>query len=124
MPGIAQGRLSEERRAWRKEHPVGFHARPSAKNDGSSDMMKWMAGVPGKEGTDWEGGVYKVSMEFTEEYPSRPPKCRFYSGGNSQQRWQQQRQHVTVSFLETRSLRARRGGLVQACQPSLARLIH
>lgn len=87
-------------------------------------MMKWMAGVPGKEGTDWEGGVYKVSMEFTEEYPSRPPKCRFYSGGNSQQRWQQQRQHVTVSFLETRSLRARRGGLVQACQPSLARLIH
>jgi hypothetical protein len=43
-------------------------------------MMKWMAGVPGKDGTDWEGGVYKVSMEFTEEYPSRPPKCRFFSG--------------------------------------------
>ena len=38
--------------------------------------MKWEAGIPGKEGTDWEGGVFKVSMEFSEEYPSKPPKCK------------------------------------------------
>ena len=78
MVGIAQGRLAEERRAWRKDHPIGFYARPTASDDGSSNMMKWEAGIPGKAGTDWEGGVYKVHMEFSEEYPSRPPKCRFF----------------------------------------------
>jgi len=45
--------------------------------DGSANMMKWESGIPGKPGTDWEGGVYKVTMEFTEEYPSKPPKCKF-----------------------------------------------
>jgi hypothetical protein len=40
-------------------------------------MFKWKAGIPGKEGTDWDGGVYTVSMEFSEEYPARPPRCKF-----------------------------------------------
>ena len=39
--------------------------------------MVWEAGIPGKEGTDWEGGVFKVNMEFSEDYPSKPPKCKF-----------------------------------------------
>jgi ubiquitin-conjugating enzyme E2 I len=30
-----------------------------------------------QEGTDWDGGVYKVVMEFSEDYPSKPPKCKF-----------------------------------------------
>jgi ubiquitin-conjugating enzyme E2 I len=75
--GIAMGRLKEERRAWRRDHPVGFYARPRNKGDGSSELMVWEAGVPGKAGTDWEGGVYKVTMEFSPEYPSKPPKCKF-----------------------------------------------
>lgn len=40
-------------------------------------MFVWEAGIPGKKGTDWEGGVFKVRMEFSDEYPSRPPKCKF-----------------------------------------------
>lgn len=79
--GIARGRLLEERKAWRKDHPVGFWARPVAGTDGSSDIFKWDAGIPGKAGTDWEGGVYKVRMEFSDDYPSRPPKCKFIVGG-------------------------------------------
>jgi ubiquitin-conjugating enzyme E2 I len=75
--GIAMGRLKEERRAWRRDHPVGFYARPRNKGDGSSELMVWEAGIPGKSGTDWEGGVYKVTMEFSTEYPSKPPKCKF-----------------------------------------------
>lgn len=34
-------------------------------------------GIPGKESTDWEGGVFKVMLEFPDEYPSKPPKCKF-----------------------------------------------
>ena len=74
--GIARGRLVEERKAWRRDHPFGFYARPTSKGDGSSDIMKWEAGIPGKEGTDWENGVFKVSMEFSDDYPSKPPKCK------------------------------------------------
>ena len=73
--GIARGRLLEERKAWRKDHPIGFYAKPQVTEDGATNIFKWSAGIPGKAGTDWEGGLYQVSMEFTEEYPSRPPKC-------------------------------------------------
>eukprot|EP00558_Chaetoceros_sp_UNC1202_P007097 CAMPEP_0197244050 /NCGR_PEP_ID=MMETSP1429-20130617/9289_1 /TAXON_ID=49237 /ORGANISM="Chaetoceros sp., Strain UNC1202" /LENGTH=159 /DNA_ID=CAMNT_0042704349 /DNA_START=37 /DNA_END=516 /DNA_ORIENTATION=+ len=77
MSGIAQGRLKEERKNWRRDHPFGFWARPVSSDDGSSNLMIWESGIPGKEGTDWEGGIYKVRMEFSEEYPSKPPKCKF-----------------------------------------------
>ena len=30
----------------------------------------------GKKGTDWEGGFYPLTMEFTEDYPAKPPKVR------------------------------------------------
>mmetsp|Transcript_8856 Transcript_8856/g.18825 ORF Transcript_8856/g.18825 Transcript_8856/m.18825 type:complete len:158 (+) Transcript_8856:33-506(+) len=76
MSGIARGRLQEERKNWRKDHPIGFYARPSSKN-GTADMMVWECGIPGKLNTPWATGVYKIIMEFPDDYPSRPPKCRF-----------------------------------------------
>jgi ubiquitin-conjugating enzyme E2 I len=41
------------------------------------NLMEWEVGIPGKEGTPWEGGLYKLSMTFPEDYPSKPPKCKF-----------------------------------------------
>ena len=38
--------------------------------------MRWKCVIPGKEGTLWEGGYYPLTMEFTEDYPSKPPKVR------------------------------------------------
>jgi ubiquitin-conjugating enzyme E2 I len=69
--------ITQERKNWRRDHPFGFYARPKGRGDGSSDMMSWEAGIPGKPDTDWTGGVYKVAMEFSDEYPSKPPKCKF-----------------------------------------------
>ncbi|KAI9138500.1 ubiquitin-conjugating enzyme 9 [Paraphysoderma sedebokerense] len=77
MSGICKARLQEERKQWRKDHPFGFYCRPVKKLDGSLDLMKWEAGIPGKQGTIWEGGLYKVAMYFPEEYPSKPPKVKF-----------------------------------------------
>lgn len=48
MSGIARGRLLEERKQWRLDHPVGFYARPE-KKDGQSNLMRWECGIPGKE---------------------------------------------------------------------------
>ncbi|EIE24564.1 E2 ubiquitin-conjugating-like enzyme [Coccomyxa subellipsoidea C-169] len=77
MSGVARGRLAEERKAWRKDKPFGFFARPETAADGSVNLMKWNCHIPGKPGTDWEGGYFPLTMEFSDEYPAKPPKCKF-----------------------------------------------
>ena len=74
---VAEARLLAERRAWRKDHPPNFYARPAKKEDGTLNLFFWECGIPGPGGSSWEGGVYPLTMEFTEEYPSKPPLCRF-----------------------------------------------
>ncbi len=39
--------------------------------------MRWSCGIPGGKGTDWEGGLYKLTMIFPDDYPIKPPKCQF-----------------------------------------------
>ena len=77
MSGIALGRLAEERKAWRKDHPFGFVAKPTKNPDGSLNLMNWECAIPGKKGTPWEGGLYKLRMLFKDDYPSSPPKCKY-----------------------------------------------
>jgi hypothetical protein len=38
--------------------------------------MKWKCHIPGKADTDWDGGFYPLGMEFSEDYPTKPPKVR------------------------------------------------
>ncbi|CAI2735422.1 unnamed protein product [Schistosoma spindalis] len=75
--GIALKRLAEERKAWRKDHPFGFVAKPMKNPDGSLDLMTWNCSIPGKKGTLWEGGLFSLRMYFKPEYPTTPPKCKF-----------------------------------------------
>lgn len=75
---IAAQRLRQERKNWRRDHPVGFYARPiSNTSDGSLNIMEWKAGIPGKEKTDWAGGVYPMTLIFSNDYPSKPPVVKF-----------------------------------------------
>eukprot|EP01103_Thecamoeba_quadrilineata_P015525 TRINITY_DN4937_c0_g1_i1.p1 TRINITY_DN4937_c0_g1~~TRINITY_DN4937_c0_g1_i1.p1 ORF type:complete len:158 (+),score=14.11 TRINITY_DN4937_c0_g1_i1:63-536(+) len=74
---LAAARLSSERKLWRKDHPYAFYARPDRNPDGSMNMMRWLCGIPGKQGTCWEGAIYPIVCDFSEEYPSKPPRCRF-----------------------------------------------
>lgn len=73
-------RIQEERRNWRKNHPLGFHAKPMKAADGSLDLTRWTMGIPGKKNTVWEGGVYPVTITFPPEYPKQAPLCRFPPG--------------------------------------------
>jgi ubiquitin-conjugating enzyme E2 I len=50
MSGIARGRLTEERKSWRKNHPHGFVAKPETLPDGSVNLMIWHCTIPGKAG--------------------------------------------------------------------------
>ena len=42
-------------------------------------MMIWEAIIFGPDDTDWEGGVFKLTMEFPDKFPGEPPKVRFLS---------------------------------------------
>ncbi|AAQ15703.1 ubiquitin-conjugating enzyme E2, putative [Trypanosoma equiperdum] len=110
---LAQSRLREERKAWRKERPFGFWAKPreiksvqhqqpnnvltalakssaapqthqgsgssqtAGDNSGGLDLLEWEAGIPGKPGTPFEGGEFRLFLHFSEDYPTKPPKCVF-----------------------------------------------
>ncbi|KAI1712346.1 ubiquitin-conjugating enzyme domain-containing protein [Ditylenchus destructor] len=77
MAGIAAGRLAEERKSWRKDHPFGFIAKPTKNDDGTLNLYMWECAIPGRKDTIWEGGLYKIKMHFKDDFPSTPPKCRF-----------------------------------------------
>lgn len=40
-------------------------------------MLEWSCGIPGKKGTDWEGAVFKLTLQFPPSYPTNAPKCQF-----------------------------------------------
>lgn len=64
------------RKQWRKDHPFGFFAKPVRNQQGVLDLKKWECGVPGKDKTLWEGGLFKLEVTFPDEYPTKPPKCK------------------------------------------------
>ena len=102
MSAIALGRLAEERKNWRKDYPPVWislhHSLTSVSGLLCATQEKWRwfyesdvhtcravysltlfrvwdCGIPGRAGTDWEGGVFKLTMEFPDEYPSKVSIC-------------------------------------------------
>jgi hypothetical protein len=67
---LCQNRLQEERKQWRRDHPFAFYAKPARTKEGVLDLKNWECGIPGKEKTIWEGGLFKLTMAFPEG------KCR------------------------------------------------
>ena len=67
MSSIALGRLTEERKNWRRDHPPGFYARPCKKADSSADLMKWETGIPGKQG-NYNYSIYHVVLHCIFAY--------------------------------------------------------
>ena len=57
----------------------GFVAKPLVKEDGTANLMKWSCKIPGPKGSPWEAAIYKLVMNFPQDYPLRPPKCPLFS---------------------------------------------
>uniref|UniRef100_A0A672HHY9 E2 ubiquitin-conjugating enzyme n=1 Tax=Salarias fasciatus TaxID=181472 RepID=A0A672HHY9_SALFA len=57
-----------------EDPPAGVSGAPSENN-----IMVWNAVIFGPEGTPFEDGTFKLTIEFTEEYPNKPPTVRFVS---------------------------------------------
>ena len=43
----------------------------------SDSLFFWEAIIFGPEDTIWEGGIFMLTLEFSEDYPNKPPKVKF-----------------------------------------------
>lgn len=42
-----------------------------------NDITRWKAVIIGPEGTPYHSGVFELEVQFTSEYPFKPPKIKF-----------------------------------------------
>lgn len=42
-----------------------------------NNILVWQAVIFGPDDTPWEGGTFKLMLEFTEDYPNKAPSVRF-----------------------------------------------
>eukprot|EP00953_Heterococcus_sp_UTEX-ZZ885_P002919 2104-Heterococcus_DN1.PRE.2 len=67
-------RLIKELNQLAADPPHGISAAPISEDN----MMMWNATILGPDESPFEGGIYSLSITFSEsEYPSKPPKMRF-----------------------------------------------
>ncbi|KAF8797078.1 Ubiquitin-conjugating enzyme E2 1 like protein [Argiope bruennichi] len=57
-----------------EDPPAGVSGAPTDNN-----IMIWNAVIFGPHDTPFEDGTFKLTLEFTEEYPNKPPTVRFVS---------------------------------------------
>lgn len=53
-------------KAWRKDHPFGFVARPAKNPAGALDLKRWDCAIPGRDKTIWGGGLFKLEVQFPD----------------------------------------------------------
>ncbi|EAN31068.2 Ubiquitin-conjugating enzyme E2 1 [Theileria parva strain Muguga] len=42
-----------------------------------SDIFHWQAVILGPDNTEWEGGIFSLSLTFPQDYPNKPPVVKF-----------------------------------------------
>ncbi|EZG43334.1 putative ubiquitin-conjugating enzyme E2 [Gregarina niphandrodes] len=65
-------RLLKDFKRLQVDPPPGVNAAPEG-----NDLTIWSAVIFGPEETIWQGGTFRLSMAFPEDYPARPPVVRF-----------------------------------------------
>ena len=70
---MALRRLQKELMDLRKDPPESCSAGPIDE----SNMFHWEATIIGPTKTPYEGGVFKLDIQFTPEYPFKPPIIKF-----------------------------------------------
>jgi hypothetical protein len=72
MSTSARRRLLRDFRRLQGDLPSGVTGAPMDTN-----IMLWQAVIFGPDDTPWEGGTFKLVLEFTEDYPNKAPAVRF-----------------------------------------------
>ena len=65
-------RLQKELKKLKKNPVPNAEAEPSGK-----DMLNWIAKIKGPKGSPYEGGKFKIKIEFGDDYPMKAPELQF-----------------------------------------------
>ncbi|KAA6356343.1 MAG: putative Ubiquitin-conjugating enzyme E2 2 [Streblomastix strix] len=65
-------RLVRDLKRLQNDPPAGIAAAPLETN-----IMSWNAAIFGPIDTIWDGGTFRLTITFTEEYPNKPPVVKF-----------------------------------------------
>ncbi|KAI5352598.1 hypothetical protein L3X38_005489 [Prunus dulcis] len=74
MSTPARKRLMRDFKRLQQDPPAGISGAPQNNN-----IMLWNAVIFGPDDTPWDGGTFKLTLQFTEDYPNKPPTVRFVS---------------------------------------------
>ncbi|AQK80214.1 Ubiquitin-conjugating enzyme E2 2 [Zea mays] len=74
MSTPARKRLMRDFKRLMQDPPAGISGAPQDNN-----IMLWNAVIFGPDDTPWDGGTFKLTLQFNEEYPNKPPTVRFVS---------------------------------------------
>ncbi|KAL9270549.1 Ubiquitin-conjugating enzyme E2 2-like protein [Drosera capensis] len=74
MSTPARKRLMRDFKRLQQDPPAGISGAPQDNN-----IMLWNAVIFGPDDTPWDGGTFKLTLQFTEDYPNKPPTIRFVS---------------------------------------------
>jgi ubiquitin-conjugating enzyme E2 A len=72
MATNAQRKLVQEHQKIKKNSFEGIDAVPDEDN-----IYQWEAVIYGTLDTIWEGGTFRLQMQFNDEYPNQPPAVQF-----------------------------------------------
>lgn len=70
----AEKRLVKDLHKMSQEEDTGINASPD-----EDSLFNWTAFIEGPENTMWEGGLFELKLEFSNDYPSKPPSVKFVS---------------------------------------------
>jgi len=72
MSTPARRRLMRDFKRMQTESPPGVSAAPRENN-----IMSWVGVIFGPDESIWEGGSFRMTLEFTEDYPNKAPVVKF-----------------------------------------------
>jgi ubiquitin-conjugating enzyme E2 A len=72
MSTSARRRLMKDFKKIQQDPPAGISGAPL-----DNQIMLWQAVIFGPDDTPWEGGTFNLTLEFSEDYPTKAPVVKF-----------------------------------------------